>query len=96
MTQQSVLELSTQISRNETILATDLDDEIIMMDVTSGQYFNLKEVGASVWKQLEEPKDFNTILDNLLEEFDIDRETCETEVRAFLARMAELEMISFS
>ena len=90
------IEPGTVISRNDTILATDLGDEFVMMDVTSGQYFNLKVVGASIWKQLEEPRTFSEILKQLQEEFEVEPETCEREVREFVMQMIDLEMVTLS
>ena len=45
--------LTSQVSRNEAIVFTDLDDTIVMMDVDEGQYYELDPVGARIWGLLE-------------------------------------------
>lgn len=36
------------------VLSRELDDETVLLDLASGTYFGLNEVGASIWALLKE------------------------------------------
>lgn len=57
----------------------------MMMSVEKGHYLGLSEVGARIWDLLETRPDTDAICRALLDEFDVDTETCRAEVAAFLA-----------
>jgi len=82
--------LNTTISRSDTILASDLGEEFVMMNINSGTYFNLVEVGARVWGMMEKEVTISDIRDKLVSEYDIDPETCANEVIAFAEEMQSL------
>ena len=96
MTSKFELSLDTKLMRSPTVLTSDMGEEFVMMDVESGQYFNLKEVGAAVWNEIETEISFGEVLNRLMERFEVDRETCETEMRVFVERMMELKMVTLS
>ena len=37
------------------LLATEIDGELVMMDVENGHYYNLDPIGTKIWKALVEP-----------------------------------------
>jgi len=41
--------------RNKRLLASRMDDEIVMMHPESGKYFALNPVAARIWELLETP-----------------------------------------
>ena len=63
---------TSQVSRNEAIVFTDLDDTIVMMDVDEGQYYELDPVGARIWGLLETGRSAADLCDTLAAEFDVD------------------------
>lgn len=72
------------VSQVEDIVASDIDDEKVMMSVGKGCYYGLDPVGSRVWELIENPIRFSSLIDELLLRYDVDRETCERDVVAFL------------
>ncbi len=66
------------------VVASDIDDEKVMMSVEKGEYFGLERVGSRIWEMIENPARVSALVDQLLERFDVDRATCERDVLAFL------------
>jgi hypothetical protein len=60
-----------------------------MMSVEKGQYFGLEPVGSRVWELIEKPVKVAELIDGLLGKYDVDRETCEKDVLAFLEELHE-------
>ena len=55
--------------------------------------FAVSELGVSVWKLLEADKTYEQIITDLLEEYEVDRETLERDVREFLDTLREKELL---
>ena len=75
------------VSPIEDIVVSDIDDEKVMMSVENGQYYNLDSVGSRVWELIIKPVKVSELIDALLLKYDVDRETCERDVLAFLSEL---------
>lgn len=51
------------------------------------------ESGAFIWEHIEEAKDFNHLVDMILEEYDIDRATASQDATAFVMQLLQAGMI---
>lgn len=75
---------NTLYKRNEQLITATMNEEIVMMDVMSGKYYSLGVTGGVIWKILEKPAKLEGIVEKLLQEFAIDKETCTEQVSDFL------------
>ncbi|MFV8337572.1 PqqD family protein [Flavobacterium sp. RSP29] len=83
-------------SRNEQIIDGELDDNQIMMHLEKGKYFGLDPVAKRIWELIEQPKDVQEITTILLSEFDVTETQCLEEVRAFLDKSIQYDIIKKS
>ena len=81
------------LARNENIVFTNLDDNIVMMDVDEGRYFELPPVAARIWTLIEEQQTVRSICDALVEEYDISVETCQQDTLEFLQSAFEMHIV---
>jgi len=77
----------SRVSQHKDILASDIDDEKVMMSVEKGQYYGLNPVGSRVWDLIDTPVTVSSLIDVLLLKYDVDREFCERDVLAFLENL---------
>lgn len=87
------LTLDTIISINHQILTSNLEDELLMMDMDQGYYYGLQGVGKRIWEQLEEPIKIRDLCTNLQQRYAADADTIEREVLAFLADLQGQSLI---
>jgi hypothetical protein len=73
----------------EDIVASDIDDEKVMMSIEKGQYYGLDPVGSRIWDLMDKPVAVSALIAQLLSKYDVDRETCERDVLAFLEELRE-------
>lgn len=73
---------------------TDIDGEKAMMDIENGKYFILNSVGSSVWDFIVQPNSVKNIIFKLIEEYDVDNDTCEKSVFQLLERLKYEELIN--
>jgi len=74
-----------RIIRCEDLLEADVNGEIVALHVEKGQCYGMNAVASRVWALLAEPIAPTEICARLSEEFDVDPETCRTDVEALLA-----------
>jgi hypothetical protein len=91
-TPRAIAEL-TVISRSPSVLAAEVDGEIVMMSIEQGRYFGLDDIGSDIWKRLEQPCSFSALVDALAADYDAERGTIASDVTALLTRMAEQDVV---
>jgi len=76
----------------------DVDGEIVLLNVVTGQYFGLDEVGSRVWMLLQQDGEAGTQLSNLqdrvLAEFDVDPPTALADISALVAQLLAQELVT--
>ena len=58
-----------------------------------GGVVNLNETGAFLWKLLEKSSTESEMVDALLSEYDVDRNTAEKDVKAFTDKLMEAKLV---
>jgi len=86
---QKGISIEDVVSWADGIVASDIDDEKVMMCIEKGQYYKLDPVGRRVWDMIETPVKVSDLISALLTKYDVDRETCEHDVLAFLEELHE-------
>ena len=82
-----------QIVRGKELVASEMDNEIVMMSVETGAYYGLNEVGTKIWSLISEPVTIESICSQLQTEFDVTAKDCEKEVLKFIDGMIKEKMI---
>lgn len=83
------ISLESIVRRSSDVMASQVDNELVMMDVERGMYYALNPVGADIWERLAEPQTVADICAQLTQQYDVDQATCEADVLAVLNDMAE-------
>lgn len=86
--------LSSTFQLSKDVLFQELDDESVLLDLRSEQYFGLNTVGTRIWQLLAEPRSVDTIVKQLFTEFDVDKEQLDTDVKELLAKMVDVGLIT--
>lgn len=83
-----------QLVRRDRVVANDLNEsDTVMLDVDQGTYSGVTGTGRSIWDLLAEPSTPSFIVACLLEEYEVDEETCRAEVQAFLGELVERGLV---
>lgn len=81
--------LESVVRRSSDVMASQVDNELVMMDIERGMYYALNPVGADLWERLAEPQQVADLCAQLMQQYDVDQATCEADVLAVLNDMAE-------
>jgi hypothetical protein len=74
-------------------LSCDLEGEAAIVNLTNGVYYGLDPVGARIWALLHEGTTFGAVRDALLRAYDVEPLRLESDLRDFLTRLAEQQLI---
>jgi hypothetical protein len=74
-------------------ISAEVGDELVILDLISGQYFGLDGVGRSIWELIQQPRRVEDIRRALVFEYEVDQSVCEADVLAFLQSMADEGLI---
>lgn len=93
----SDLNLTSVISKKAELLSSEVDGEVVMMNIETGRYIGMNHVGSEIWKILEEgPLSVNQICKELLLSYKIDQTTCEQEALSFCNQMLKEKLIELN
>jgi len=78
-----------RLSRADGMLATELDQETVLMSIDAGAYYGLKGPARSIWEKLEAPLTFAALVEQLVVEYRVTPEVCAADVAGFLTQMEQ-------
>lgn len=93
MTAPRPLQDTDVIARVETIVATDMDGETIMMSVETGQYFHLDDIATTVWTEIEQPRNIDHIVSHLRKIYDVKADECRSDTLELIAKLRDLNVL---
>lgn len=79
--------------QNKEVIQSRIGNEIVMLDVESGFYFGLNSVASVIWDMMKVEVDLETMVGELMREFDVDKSTCELDTIELLSHMLEKKII---
>ncbi len=94
MPSDTIIAETTLITRSSGVLAAAVRDEMVMMDIESGRYYGLDDIGSDIWRRLEQPRRFGELVDMLAGDYDADRGVIAEDVRKLLALMARHNVVA--
>ena len=69
------------------VIYRDVDDETVVLNLESGVYFGLDDVGARMWQLIVEHRSLRAVRATLLDEFDVAAETLERDLIRFVSEL---------
>jgi len=88
--------MSQRIEISPDVLFQEVGGETVLLDLESEHYFGLDAVGTRIWALLGEGASVGAVVDTLLQEYEVERETLEADVAELLSRLAEAGLIRFA
>lgn len=74
------MNLHNKVTIPPQVLANQLDDEIVILDLASGTYFGLNPVGAHIWHFLSEGKSIAETCKAMVDQYDASPSEIERDV----------------
>lgn len=88
------LDMSISYRTSPDAMESVLGEETVLLDLNSGTYFGLDEVGTHVWQGLGDGLTPAEICKRIASEFTEVPDNVEQDIRSFLGELAERKLIS--
>ena len=78
------------------MLSRVLDGEAVLLDLESGEYFGLNDVGTRFWELVSTGSTYGQARDKLLAEFDVDRATLEADLDQLVGSLLHRKLVTLT
>ena len=79
------MKLTDRVRIPEEVLARQVGEETVMLDLAKGAYFGLDPVGARIWQLLAEGRTLVEVCDAVVAEYDVSQQDAEHDLLALAA-----------
>ncbi len=86
--------LDTKINIPETLFLQKVDDETILLDSNTNEYFSINETGTLIWETLEEKKDLNSVKEEIISNYEVDEKQVEKDILNFIQEVVNKGLIT--
>jgi hypothetical protein len=83
---------SMNYRHNPSVVVTDLDDELVLLDPTSKQMFSLNAVGRVLWQELPR-QGLNGALERITRAFDVTPEQARTDALTLIENLTKSKLL---
>jgi len=85
---------NTLVQRNDSrFVSSIVNDEVILMDIKTGNYIALKTVAHVVWDILVKPITVSALIAQILEEYEVSEQEATADIMDFLKQLLDQDMI---
>ena len=77
----------------EHVLSRKLDDEMVLLNLDSGEYFGLNDTGTRVWELLADGRSREEVIERLIEEFEVPGEVASGHVASLCDELLEAGLL---
>ena len=79
----------TKFKTTENIAWRNVNDEIVILNLKSGEYFTLNDIAQCIWKAITDEKSVEEIKVNIIDEYDVSYERADRDIEDFITGMIE-------
>lgn len=75
-------------------VSCDLEGEVVILNLETGVYYGLNEVGALVWTLIQQPTPFKDVLQAVVSEYDVAAPECASDLLSLIQEMTTAGLIN--
>jgi hypothetical protein len=84
-----MLTLDSIVQRDSEVIATEADQDLIMVSLAKGHYYGLSDVGREIWESIEHPRKVSDLVGHLTAGYQVESSSCEKQTLSFLETLLE-------
>ena len=90
------LDLNQKYAVASDILFRRIDDEGILLHISSGTYYNLNETSIMFWEALANSNPLTPVVEQVIDEYEVERECVLQDLQNFLQELSQNQIITLS
>ena len=81
------------MKRSERAMARTVDDEVVILDIASGQFYGINDVGSLVWDLLEYDTTRDALIEAVTAEFDVDPAQAGDDIDSLVSQLSDAGLV---
>jgi hypothetical protein len=77
-------------------VSCELDGEAVILQMGTGTYYGLNEVGRSIWDFIQQSHTYDEIMAKMLEEYDVERGQLDRDLSTLLRNLMAAGLVEVS
>ena len=90
------LSLTSRVRANDKVLFQEIGDEAVLLNLDTGVYFGVDEVGMAIWKSILKNGQISSVSEDIGLEFEVDFEKRNRDVLEFAKQLLDKNLIYLS
>lgn len=87
------MDLNTKIKIPQSVFIQEIDDETVILDTKTQEYFSINEVGKNIWDMISKTSSLQKILDELVNIYEVPKEQLKNDMINFLEALNQKGLI---
>ena len=87
------MNIKSKITLSKNVFAQEIDEETIILDSVTQEYFSINEIGKVIWSLIEEKKNLEEIKAEMLDMYEVPEEQLEKDLLNFLQALEQKGLI---
>ena len=87
------MNINSKITLSKNVFAQEIDDETIILDSVTQEYFSINEIGKVIWSLIEEKKNLEEIKAEMLDMYEVPEEQIEKDLLNFIQALEQKGLI---
>lgn len=89
----STVALNSIVTHSSDHIASELDNEVVMMSIEQGEYYGLGQIGSTIWRLIDKPTKVNDVIAHFVENYNVSLSQCQEDVIAFIQQLDDKGLI---
>ena len=87
------MNINSKITLSTNVFAQEIDEETIILDSVTQEYFSINEIGKVIWSLIEEKKNLEEIKAEMLDMYEVPEEQIEKDLLNFIQALEQKGLI---
>ena len=87
------MKLSDRVTVPESVMARQVGEQTVILDLASGVYFGLDAVGTRIWSLLEEGRSLEEVCAAMGDAYDAPRDEIEHDLLELVGNLADKKLV---
>ena len=87
------MNLDTRVARSKNQVSADLQGEAVILHLKAGKYYSMNPVGSRIWDLIEKPVSIHSLIETIMNEYEVDSKRCEQDIIDLLTRLENAALI---
>jgi hypothetical protein len=87
------ISVESTFSIPESVAWRNVNEEIVILKLKSGEYYTLNEIGQHIWQGISDQQNVESILKQIVDQFDVTYDKVKEDVMRFLENMLKESIV---